>query len=212
MNDINTKKIPRVVISRFPKYYRYLQSILCYKEYISSSELSKYVGINAGLIRHDLHYFGKFGKKSYGYDVRYLYNELGNILKLNKTYGALIIGVGNLGSALCKYYGSNNYAIEIKGLFDVNPKIIGVKMCDIEVQDIDFLDEFLENNNIDIGIICVPATVAQNICDRLSSGGVKAIWNYSYIDVISSKNIVIRNEHLSDSLALLAYKMNNNIW
>lgn len=209
MNDVNTKRIPRIVISRLFKYHRYLQRIVPYKERISSSELSKYVEISSALIRHDLCYFGKYGKKGYGYNVKYLYDEVGNVLKLNKIHTAVIIGAGNLGLALCKYYGLGNYNIEIKGLFDINPKIIGTKILDIQVQEVDFLPEFLKDNAIDIGIVCVPATAAQNICDVLSSGDVQGIWNYANIDVNSPNTTIIRNEHLSDSLAVLVCKMNN---
>ena len=124
------------------------------------------MGVSPGVIRHDLHFFGRYGKHGCGYDVKYLYKEIGNILKLNITYNAVIIGTGKIGNALCKYYSYKNYGIEIKGLFDINPKIIGIKILDMEVHDIHSLTEFLKDNSIDIGIICAPIKAAHNICDN----------------------------------------------
>lgn len=209
MNNKDIKNIPENVISRLPKYYRYLQSIIAHKEKITSSELSKYVGVSSSLLRHDLHYFGRFGNKGTGYDVKLLYNEICNTLKLNKTYNAVIIGAGSLGSAICRYYSTRNYSIEIKKIFDINPKIIGVKINNIEIQDIDFLQEYLDENPIDIGIICIPEKVSYNICSILTQSGVKALWNFSSSDVNSSDNCVIKNENLIDSLLTLTYRINN---
>lgn len=141
--------------------------------------------------------------------MKELYNEISTILGLDKRYSTIIIGAGNIGQAVANYTRFEKFGFDLNGIFDVNPKLIGMKMKDIEISDIDTMDEFLKNNKTDIGIICVPHTVAQKVADTLVANGVKGIWNFAPIDIQVPENVSIENVHLSESLLTLVYLMND---
>src|SRR5690606_10251465 len=138
-----------------------------------SKELSEKIGFTASQIRQDFNNFGGFGQQGYGYNVRELFTETGKILGLDKTYKTVIIGAGNIGQAIANYTRFDKFGFDLKGIFDANPKLIGVQIRDVEILDIDSLADFLSRNQIDIGIICVPISVAQKQVDVLVKGGVK---------------------------------------
>ncbi len=207
------KDIPNVsiaVIRRLPKYYRYLKELLEKEVHrISSKELSKLIGFTASQIRQDLNCFGGFGQQGYGYNVDELYNEIGKILGLNKSYNVVIIGAGNLGQAIANYTSYERVGFGVSALFDVNPKLIGVKIRDIPVLDMDELDEFAsKNGGIDIAIICAPKDSAQKITDELSTKQVRGIWNFAPVDLDVTEDIVVENVNLSESLLTLSYLLN----
>lgn len=171
------KNISMAVIRRLPKYHRYLGDLLDKDiQRISSKELSDIIGFTASQIRQDLNNFGGFGQQGYGYNVEALHNEIGNILGLNKIYNAVLIGAGNLGQAIANYAGFRKSGFEIKALFDANPRMIGLKIRDFEILDSENLESFVEENNIDIAILCIPKNGAQDVVDRLVNVGVKGIW------------------------------------
>jgi redox-sensing transcriptional repressor len=198
--------ISMAVIKRLPKYHRYLSELLKNDvDRISSKELSEKIGFTASQIRQDLNCFGDFGQQGYGYNVRDLYNEIRDILGLNKDYNSIIIGAGNIGQALANYSRFEGLGFSIDGIFDTNPKLVGLKIRDIEIEDIDSLAQFLSKNKIDIGIICVPKNSAQKAASLLVENGVRAIWNFAPTDLIVPDEVVVENVHLSDSLLTLAY-------
>ncbi|WP_312712220.1 redox-sensing transcriptional repressor Rex [Proteiniclasticum ruminis] len=204
------KDISMAVIKRLPKYYRHLAELLRNDvDRVSSKELSEKIGFTASQIRQDFNCFGGFGQQGYGYNVKELYNEISTILGLDKRYNTIIIGAGNIGQAVANYTRFEKFGFDLIGIFDVNPKLIGMKMKDIEISDIDTMDEFLKNNKTDIGIICVPHTVAQKVADTLVANGVKGIWNFAPIDIQVPENVSIENVHLSESLLTLVYLMND---
>lgn len=203
-----SKNISMAVIRRLPKYYRYLGELLSKDiQRISSKELSDIIGFTASQIRQDLNNFGGFGQQGYGYNIEDLHNEIGKILGLDKKYSAVLIGAGNLGQAIANYNGFKNAGFEIKALFDVNPKIIGLKIRDFEILDSDYLEDFIRENNIDIAILCVPKRSAQQLADRLVNAGIKGIWNFVPIDLDVSDNIIVENVNLTESLFTLSYLM-----
>lgn len=205
------KNISMAVIKRLPKYHRYLLELLKNDvDRISSKELSEKIGFTASQIRQDLNCFGDFGQQGYGYNVRQLYGEIRAILGLDKHYNAVIVGAGNIGQAIANYSNFKNLGFELSGIFDVNPKLLGMKIRDVEIQDIDNLGDFLEENHIDIGILCVPKVNAQRICDRLVAGGVKGIWNFTPVDLAAPDDVIIENVHLSESLLTLVYLLNES--
>ena len=160
-------KVSMTVIRRLPKYYRYLGELLNKGiNRISSQELSKLTGFTASQIRQDLNNFGGFGQQGYGYNVEELKNELGKILGLDKSYNAVIAGAGNLGQAIANYKGFEDAGFKVLALFDKNPKLIGLKIRDIEIKDVDEMGEFIKENNVEIGIISTPKDNAQE--DRKS--------------------------------------------
>lgn len=199
-------KISMAVIRRLPKYHRYLKELLDKDvKRISSKELSEIIGFTASQIRQDLNNFGGFGQQGYGYNVQELYHEIGKILGLNRGYNTIIIGAGNLGQALANYSNFEKFGFNCKAMFDINPKLIGLKIRDVEIKDIDTLEDFLAENQIDIGIICTNKDSAQSIADRLTACGVTAIWNFAPTDLRVQENIIIENVHLVESLLTLTY-------
>lgn len=203
-----SKNISMAVIRRLPKYYRYLGDLLNKDvQRISSKELSEIIGFTASQIRQDLNNFGGFGQQGYGYNIEALHAEIGKILGLDKKYNAILVGAGNLGQAIANYSGFRKAGFEIKGLFDANPKIIGLKIRDFEILDSDEIEEFVKSNNIDIAILCIPKNGVQDIADRLVSVGIKGIWNFAPIDLKVPSNIIVENVNLTESLFTLSYLM-----
>lgn len=203
------KLISMAVIKRLPKYHRYLNELMNNDvDRISSKELSEKIGFTASQIRQDLNCFGDFGQQGYGYNVKALYNEISNILGLSRKYRAVIIGAGNIGQAIANYNQFRKLGFTIEGIFDANPKLLGIQIRDVAIQDIDELEGFLERNQIDIGIICVPKVNAQKVADKLISKGVKGIWNFAPIDLNTPDDVTVENVHLSESLLTLVYLLN----
>lgn len=201
--------VSMAVIRRLPKYHRYLKDLLDKEIYrISSRELSRMIGFTASQIRQDLNCFGGFGQQGYGYNVEELYNEISKILGLHKSYTTVIIGAGNLGQAIANYPSFMKYGFKLLGLFDVNPKLIGMKIRDIDIFDVDALEEYVIKNNVEIGIICTPKEVAQDIADKLARANVSGIWNFAPIDLKVPGNVTVENVHLSESLFILSYLLN----
>ena len=205
------KNISMAVIRRLPKYHRYLSDLLDKDvQRISSKELSDIIGFTASQIRQDLNNFGGFGQQGYGYNVEALHREIGNILGLNKVYNAVLIGAGNLGQAIANYSGFRKAGFEIKALFDANPRMIGLKIRDFEVLDSEDLETFVEENNIDIAILCIPKHGAQDVVDRLVKSGIKGIWNFAPIDLEVPNGVIVENVNLTESLFTLSYLMKEN--
>ena len=204
------KNISMAVIKRLPKYYRYLQELLKNDvDRISSKELGEKIGFTASQIRQDLNCFGDFGQQGYGYNVKELYNQISLILGLNREYKGVIIGAGNIGQAIANYSRFLQNGLDIVAIFDANPKLIGMKIRDIEIQDIDVLKNYLLENIIDIGIICVPRINAQKVSDVLVENGVTGIWNFAPVDLSVPDNVTVENVHLSESLLTLIYLLND---
>ncbi len=201
--------ISMAVVRRLPKYYRHLGEIRKRDiKRVSSQELSKITGFTASQIRQDLNCFGGFGQQGYGYNVDDLYQEIGNILGLNKLYKTVVVGAGNLGQAIVNYSFFEKSGFITKGIFDINPKIIGLSIREIKVHDVEQLEDFIRDNGIDIGIICTPKNQCQKVAETLSNGGVKAIWNFAPSDIKVSDEILVENVHLSESLFTLSYLLN----
>lgn len=205
------KNISMAVIRRLPKYHRYLSDLLDKDvQRISSKELSDIIGFTASQIRQDLNNFGGFGQQGYGYNVEALHREIGNILGLNKVYNAVLIGAGNLGQAIANYSGFRKAGFAIKALFDANPRMIGLKIRDFEVLDSEDIETFVEENNIDIAILCIPRNGAQDVVDRLVNSGIKGIWNFAPIDLEVPNGVIVENVNLTESLFTLSYLMKEN--
>ena len=202
------RKISRAVISRLPRYYRYLGDLLeAGVERISSSDLSKKMHVTASQIRQDLNNFGGFGQQGYGYNVKYLYTEIGKILGLDRSHNFIIIGAGNLGQALANYASFERSGFILKSLFDVNPRLEGVTIRGIPVRMVDELEDFLKNNDIEIAALTLPKSKAIEVADILVDNGVKGIWNFAHTDLSLSKDVVVENVHLSDTLMKLSYNL-----
>jgi redox-sensing transcriptional repressor len=200
--------ISRAVIKRLPRYYRYLGELLDNGvERISSNDLSDRMQVTASQIRQDLNNFGGFGQQGYGYNVKYLYQEIGKILGLDKTYNVIVVGGGNLGQALANYVRFEKRGFRVIGIFDVNPQLAGKKVRGIDIRMMDELEEFLKENEIHIATLTLPKAAAEEVAVKLVEGGVKAIWNFAHTDLNLPKDVVVENVHLSESLMQLSYNI-----
>ena len=205
------RKISRAVISRLPRYYRYLGDLLeAGVERISSNDLSKKMQVTASQIRQDLNNFGGFGQQGYGYNVKYLYTEMGKILGLDKDHNFIIIGAGNLGQALANYASFERNGFILKSLFDVNPRLEGVTIRGIPVRMLDELEGYLQENDIEIAALTLPKSKAEEVADVLVANGIKAIWNFAHTDLTLPKDVIVESVHLADSLMKLSYNISQH--
>ena len=167
------KEISQAVIRRMPRYYRYLGELLDDGvERISSNDLSNRMKVTASQIRQDLNNFGGFGQQGYGYNVQYLYDEIGKILGLNQQHNIIIIGAGNLGQALANYVKFEKLGFKIVALFDVNPELKGKTVRDIPILMLNELDDYCANNHVDIAALTMPKSKADTIAQKLVDLGV----------------------------------------
>lgn len=205
---MSKKEISTAVIKRLPRYYRYLGELLEEGiERVSSNELSEKMHVTASQIRQDLNNFGGFGQQGYGYNVRYLYDEIAKILGMDKKHNMIIIGAGNLGQAIAKYANFGKRGFIIKALFDKNPELIGKKVGDIEIHDMAELKSFIKANDIEIAALTIPKGDAARIADEAVDCGVRAIWNFAHTDLRLPGYVTVENVHLSDSLMQLSYNI-----
>ena len=204
------RQISKAVIKRLPRYYRYLGEILdSGMERISSGELSSRMKVTASQIRQDLNHFGGFGQQGYGYNVKYLHDEIGKILGLDKKHPMIVVGGGNMGHALSNYTAFEKDGFQIKGIFDVNEALIGKKIRGIEIYPISELPEFIKREQIEIAALTLPKAAAPKMADQLVSCGIKAIWNFAHTDLNVPKDVVVENVHLFDSLMRLSYNLSS---
>ena len=205
---MEAKQISKAVIKRLPRYYRYLGELLEDNvERISSNDLSKKMRVTASQIRQDLNNFGGFGQQGYGYNVKYLYTEIGKILGLDTVHPMIIVGVGNLGQALANYVEFEKRGFKLVGIFDVNPVLEGIAVRGIEIQMISDLPFFLKENNVEIAILTLPKNKAIDMADILIENGIKAIWNFAHVDLDTPDGVIVENVHLSESLMTLSYNL-----
>ncbi|MBE7027875.1 MAG: redox-sensing transcriptional repressor Rex [Ruminococcaceae bacterium] len=202
------KDVPLIVIRRLPRYYRYLSDL---KKQgitrISSSALSKKMGVTASQIRQDFNYFGEFGQQGYGYNVEHLRDEIADILGLKNGYKTIIIGAGNLGHALANHTNFKKRGFSLIGIFDKNPDIIGKTIAEIEVMDIKDLESFMKSEKPDIAILSLPKSAVREVAIEVCRLGIKGIWNFSYWDPDIFIDVPLENVHLSDSLMTLSYNI-----
>ena len=206
------KEISQAVIRRMPRYYRYLGELLEEGvERISSNDLSRRMRVTASQIRQDLNNFGGFGQQGYGYNVQFLYDEIGKILGLNETHHIIVIGARNLGQAITNYVKFEKFGFIITALFDVNPKLKGQTVRGIPIYLMDELDQYCKDHPVDIAALTLPKEKADETAQHLVRLGVHAIWNFAHVDLdLSDNQVVVENVHLSDSLMQLSYNIVKN--
>lgn len=205
--------ISNSVIRRLPRYYRFLGELEDQQiSKISSRELSERMHLTASQIRQDLNCFGGFGQQGYGYNVSELRMEIGRILGVDKHRKTILIGAGNLGTALAVHINFEKSGCSLIGIFDSNKKIVGNPLGKLTITDIDDLEKFCRENKPEVAVLCIPKSVTKEIVDRLTELGVRSFWNFSHYDInVEHKNIIVENVHLGDSLLTLSYGVNNNL-
>jgi len=205
---LKTLKIPEATIIRLSVYSRYLteidrKGIIT----ISSGDIAEGVGVSPAQVRKDLAYFGEFGIRGVGYNVKDLHKNILRIMGLSNEWSVCLVGLGNLGLALSTYKGFKERGFSIINIFDNDPQKTGMKINDIEVLPIETMEEVVAQNQIQIGAITVPASAAQEIADKLIKGGVQAILNFAPVVLNVPPTVELRNVDLSVNLEVLTFNL-----
>ncbi len=217
------ERIPQPTLTRLSLYLRCLRELASQGvKTISSAKLEARCGIVSAQIRKDLSYFGEFGKPGFGYDVQHLLARLTEIMQLDREHRVIIIGAGNLGSALVGYAGFRQSPFRIVGIFDNNPNKIGRRLWDLEILDVDRLPEMNRALRADLGVITVPAPAAQEAAELLAASGVRGILNFApaLVKVCTSpewfwelveapSGVALRNVDLTRELEVLCYHLDS---
>ena len=201
--------VPDAVIKRLPRYHRYLGELLAEGRLrISSAELSKIMNVTASQIRQDLNCFGGFGQQGYGYNIKYLYGKISELLGVTQGYTAVICGAGNLGRALAATRMFGRRGVTRLALFDIDENIVGSEIYGIKVYHIDELYDFCQKEKVAIGVLTVPKEAAYSVAMTMARAGVKGIWNFANTELeIDALPVVVENIHLGDSLMRLCYEI-----
>ncbi len=201
-------ELPNVVSKRLPIYLEFLEKLF-FKgtEWVSSEFIARELKLNPSTVRRDLSYFGKFGKTYHGYNVNYLRSVLRNILGMNEETKVVIIGAGNLGTAIAKYNLLQKKGFVIKALFDIEPKLFGKRVGDIPIYPIGKLGEIVKKEKIKIGIITVASNNGQAAADELVKAGVVGILNFTPEVIKVPDNVVLENVSIVRSLLTLQHRM-----
>ena len=196
------------VVRRLPRYYRFLGELLQKgTERISSRELAELMGLTASQIRQDLNCFGGFGQQGYGYNVKYLYDEIGKILGVNQVHPMIVIGGGNFGHALANYADFEKNGFVIKAIFDVREDMIGTSVRGIPVLMMDELESYLKKVDVEIAVLTLPKSKVKEVANQLIACGIKALWNFAHLDLDVPDDVVVENVHLVDSLMQVSYRI-----
>ena len=202
------KGISQATIDRLPVYFRTLQLAADEQlQIISSDELGRRLDITPEQIRKDLATFGQFGRKGIGYDVHELKENIGKILGLPNRWRLAIVGVGHLGGALANYVNFSSLGFSVVALLDKNKSLVGTRVNGLTVNDASKMKRVVAANEVDIGVITVPAEEAQGVADALIAAGVRGIWNFAPTKLNVPSTIPLVNEDLSIGLSTLSYHM-----
>ncbi len=197
--------IPAPTIARMPTYFRCLVTLKENRvEIVSSEEIARFTGVKASQFRKDLSYFGEFGIQGKGYPVDELLRRVASIMQLDQIHKVVLVGAGNLGSALARYPGFGRWAFEIAYIYDKSPERIGKKLNGIVIRDVEELPLQL---GVELGILAVPPDAANRVATLLIDSGVKALLNFTGVKLRHPDEVVVRNVDISHELAILAYHL-----
>ena len=205
------ENISDAVIRRLPRYYRQLTD-LCNRGVvrISSHSLGQEMNITASQIRPDFSCFGEFGQQGSGYNVEELRAEIGHILGVDNNHHLVMIGVGNLGHALLQNFPFSHTGFTVDAAFDVSPTVIGTSVNGVPIYSMNDLDSFIREHSVDVVVLTIPQSVAQDIANRLIDLGVRGFWNFTNVELSSpSPDVKFENIHFADSLLTLSYRIAN---
>ena len=198
-------RIPGPTIARLPIYFRCLAELKDRNvTIVSSGDIAAVAGIKASQFRKDLSYLGEFGIQGLGYPVEALLSRITSIMQLDRRRRVVLLGAGNLGSALGNFPGFSRWGFDVAYIFDASRTKIGTKLADVQIQDIQKLPKALD---VELGVLAVPPDAAQFCAELLTQSGVKAILNFTSRTLIAPSGTVIRNVNLTHELAILAYDL-----
>jgi redox-sensing transcriptional repressor len=203
---LNLVKVPQPTIERLSAYLQCVRTLRADGVMTaSSSAIAKRTGINPAQFRKDLSYFGEFGTPGLGYDVGELEAHLSRIMGLDRRHEVLLVGAGNLGSALSHYMGFDQRGFRIVAIFDVDPAKIGTALGGCVVQHLDELGRVNATLGVEIGVVAVPGVAAQEVVDKMVAGGLQAILNFAPVSILVRPGIAVRNVDLTSQLEVLSY-------
>jgi redox-sensing transcriptional repressor len=198
--------IPEATVSRLPLYLRSLQDLADSGEStVSSERLAELAGFNAAKVRKDLSYFGSYGTRGVGYDVEYLLFHIRRELGLTHDWPCVIAGMGNLGQALANYGGISDRGFIVSALVDTDPAKVGTRVGPTVVSHLDDLEKLVEQHSITIGVLATPASVAQEVADRMVACGVTSILNFAPVSLAVPRGILVRKVDLAVELQILSF-------
>lgn len=202
-------EVSSAVIKRLPRYFRYLRELIRMgKTRVSSAELSRMMNVTASQIRQDLNCFGGFGQQGYGYNVNYLYTKICELLGVGYGFRAAVIGAGNLGSALVRSPMFEKRGVDVVAMFDISKAVVGKKIGNVRVYDMDELETRIGDFCVDIAILTLPKEYALDVTARLLKTDIHGIWNFTGKELeLGDSGIVVENVHLGDSLMTLCYEV-----
>ncbi|MCP4571027.1 MAG: redox-sensing transcriptional repressor Rex [bacterium] len=204
-----TCDVPDATIHRLPLYLEKLKLLQAIGvEDVSSRQLAESLDIKASQLRHDFHYFGGFSRPGRPYQVNKLVPALEQIIGISEPQPTAIVGAGHLGQALANYQNLEMHGFPVQGIFDVNPKLIGLEIRGQPVLDMDEIETVIGREGIRIAILTVPATAAQAVTDRLVAAGVVGIFNFAPTDLKVPEGVIVRNERLAVGIMSLSFKVN----
>jgi redox-sensing transcriptional repressor len=203
---VKVPKISEAVVRRLPVYLRYLNNLKALNvRTVSSQQLGEALDLNPAQIRKDLACFGEFGRKGIGYEVNYLVEKIKSILKLDQQINVLLVGAGHLGHAISNYNAYLKDNMKIVAVFDADSNKVGKRIADLKIQPIEELGSTVQENNIRIGIIAVPADAAQAVADCLVSAGVSGILNFAPTNLRVPEGVRVHDADVTMELHSLAY-------
>jgi redox-sensing transcriptional repressor len=205
MSDRAARRIPEATVARLPLYLRSLVELNGRTPTVSSERLAELAGVNAAKVRKDLSYLGSYGTRGVGYDVQYLVFQMSRELGLTQDWPVVIVGVGNLGQALANYAGFRDRGFPVAALVDADPGKVGKRIGDHIVRHIDELPVVAEELGVAIGIIATPASVAQEIADRLVAAGITSVLNFAPSVVSVPDGASLRKVDLASELQILSF-------
>ncbi|MCE9174455.1 redox-sensing transcriptional repressor Rex [Bacteroides ovatus] len=204
-------KVPEPTLRRLPWY---LSNIKLMKEkgeqYVSSTQISKEINIDASQIAKDLSYVNISGRTRVGYNIDALIEVLESFLGFTNMHKAFLFGVGSLGAALLRDSGLHHFGLEIVAAFDVNPELVGKDLNSIPIYHSDDFEAKMKEYDVNIGVLTVPINIAQEITDKMVDGGIKAVWNFTPFRIRVPENIVVQNTSLYAHLAVMFNRLNFN--
>ena len=200
------RTIPEATVARLAVYLRVLSALVDGgRSTVSSGELAAAAGVNPAGLRKDLSHLGPCGVRGVGYEVATLRDRISGVLGVERSRACVLVGIGNLGSALADYAGFGSRGFEFVGLFDAAPSRIGQRIGGLTVRPIDDMEEVVTATQASIGVITTPAEVAQSVCDRLAAAGVRSILNFAPVTLAAPDGVDVRKVDLSVELQVLAF-------
>ena len=204
-------KVPEPTLRRLPWY---MSNIKLMKEkgeqYVSSTQISKEINIDASQIAKDLSYVNISGRTRVGYNIDALIEVLESFLGFTNMHKAFLFGVGSLGAALLRDSGLHHFGLEIVAAFDVNPELVGKDLNGIPIFHSDDFEAKMKEYDVNIGVLTVPINIAQEITNKMVDGGIKAVWNFTPFRIRVPENIVVQNTSLYAHLAVMFNRLNFN--